>query len=585
MSTNRLDSSGSGVSTPEKSEFVELDMRPLFRAQMSWWREAILIGIIAAFLGAAILLLLRTLSPLTYEASTDIIRARVVSSVNLVETYRTTTDDATIGGVDDGARREALVNLVMSGAIADKVIAELGDLLTIEERDPATLIDMVSAEAPLGSDDRTISDLIRITVRANDPEKAAAIANAWSRHYVAHINSVYNQVPLEIVELVGQDLQEASAEYLAAQQAFEAFVANNQISDLQNQIDQKAALRTNYQEAQKALTASVVDRDRAARARLFGDLVTAQTDALYQVFNQQVQEKTQQLAQYYQSHDLAQRQLAQAQNLRRQIEEGATSPGAGTLLALHLLETQVYANVAGITLPTGLNIDLGETLTDSDTESATDVAALIAVLEQYSDQLSEEINVLSTQLLNGADYDFVDSYTPESLIVSASGQTISDTVQAGGQNELDTAIYARFSDLFKIGDLALRSETEQNNGDPATIGLVIDKLARELNSLQAALVGEQSRQQLLTQQRDQAWSTYDTLSSKVVELRLARTAANTEVRLGNLAVAPNEPIPGVSLISVTLGAGALGVIFALMLVTVAHLMNWRLWSFRRNNLV
>src|SRR5690606_6435097 len=118
---------------------------------------------------------------------------------------------------------------------------------------------------------RTNSDLIRITVRADDPHKAAAIASAWARHYVALVNSIYNQVPVEIVESVEHELQQASEEYEAAQKSLESFIAESRIKDLENQIARKTALLINYQVAERELISSTIQLDHATRLKLFTD--------------------------------------------------------------------------------------------------------------------------------------------------------------------------------------------------------------------------------------------------------------------------------------------------------------------------
>ena len=554
----------------------EVDLRRYREILGLWWREIVLLTLGTIIIAIGFVFGSRFIVPPVYETSADIIMSRVVSSVSLVESFRTTTEDMQTS-VNDSARREALVHLVKSGTIAEAVIAELGELLDEVERNPATLLEMIEAEAPTGTDSRTISALIRITVSADNPEKAAAIANAWARHYVSHINSVYNQVPVEIFQSVDSELEKVTAEYDVAQQALEKFVAGNRIAELQNLIDQKIALRTVYQEAQKTLVASLVDQDRVARTKLFTDLVSAQTEATYQVFNHQVQERLENLSQLYTARGLALRQLAQAQSLKQQIEASGDGSSAGTLLALELLKTQVYATIEGSSLPGGLTVDLGSLLTEGNTDQSADVDALIGALDQYVQQISGEINALSEQLLTGADYEFVDRYTAESLMISTAVTTETLTTLAGESNELAAAIYERYLDLFKVSEFARLAESGSGSVESPDITLLINDLTQDIQSLQATLAAEQSQELVLTQQRDLAWSTFDTLSNKVVELRLARTAANTEVRFGSPAVAPNEPVAKTSLITVTAIAGVAGLIFGIMMVVVAHLMDWRPW--------
>ena len=116
------------------------------------------------------------------------------------------------------------MGLVRSGAIAQAVINELGSSWTEEERVPAALLDRVEAELAPGPDARSPSDLIRIKVTADEPEKAAAIANAWSGYYVDAANAIYGQVPEAVIASVQNEQAETEQRYLDVQEALEAYI-------------------------------------------------------------------------------------------------------------------------------------------------------------------------------------------------------------------------------------------------------------------------------------------------------------------------------------------------------------------------
>ncbi|MFM7175485.1 MAG: hypothetical protein ACKO4U_20875 [Caldilinea sp.] len=98
----------------------------------------------------------------------------------------------------------------------------------------------------------------------------------------------------------------------------------------------------------------------------------------------------------------------------------------------------------------------------------------------------------------------------------------------------------------------------------------IDKLEQEIQALTAEREAKQARQLQLTQARDLAWSTYNTLSNKVAELALARTASNSEVRFGAPAVEPVAPVRGPSLVMSTALGGLVGLLAGGMLAFLAN---------------
>lgn len=558
--------------TSTNDDFVDIDIRQLFTVLLSWWRELLLASIIFAIAGAAFVLYTNITKPPVYETSADVIIARVTNDISLVDSFRTTSEEATLSE-SNNARRQALVFLVNSGAVAEKVAIELADILTKAERQPVVLLGMVSAQVPLAADGR-VSSLIRINVQADSPEKAQAIANSWARHYVNHINSVYNQVPVETYTSVEQQKEQAYAEYQKAQDAFVAFAQDNQLEALQNQIEQKSQLRANYLNAQTALTTAIVEQDRSARMKLFNDLVSTQNDVLYTVFAQNSQGKINHLAELYRLTTLTQRQLQQAQNLRQQIAT-STEPSSSDALALQLLKTQIYATVEGSSLPSALNITLETPNVPGGKNLLDEVDALIATLEAYNTQVQTEIATSSVQLLTGTGYSYLEQYAADRLAISTNAITQSATVENANASELSAAIYQRYYDLFSIGELAQLSQPGSNTEAATDLSVMIEKLNHEIELLQGQLTVEQAKQLFLTQQRDLQWKTFDTLSNKVVELQLARTAANTEVRFASEAVAPLSPQPGQNTLFIAVGAGVAGFALAMMAIYIANLLGMR----------
>jgi len=82
-------------------------------------------------------------------------------------------------------------------------------------------------------------------------------------------------------------------------------------------------------------------------------------------------------------------------------------------------------------------------------------------------------------------------------------------------------------------------------------------LQQEILQLQEQLEREQARQQELTQARDLAWETYQTLARKEAEVQVATQVTDTEVRFAVPAVEPKEPVAPKKKLNIAI-AGVLG---------------------------
>ena len=696
----------------------EIDLRKYFIVLVAWWREIALLALIGAVLAAGAVLVMRFLAGNTYEAATDVVIARVVSEVSFDERFRTTSSELQGAATSsDSARRTALANLVSSGAIAEAVIAELGDRLPIEQRIPANLLEQVTGKIGTGADNRTQADLIRISASAADPDLAAAIADAWAKYYVEQVNAVFGQVPGDVVASVESELSRTQAEYQAAQRTLEQFIATNQVNRLDrliaekqgiidklqegkqtsinNLVDEELSARQTLiatyiqaltqnqilafnkeQEAKRTLLARYIDaevenqllafdKERQARVGLFNQVVETQLNAANTVFTQEVEDRRNRLVQAYADRLRAQQLLASARTLQAQLVAGGDAAAKTTGLALLLLNAQMLpvpvaqsqpplaaatvaeaaatpmpplstdelanANQTSTTnLPANLQVNL-----DSLAALANDAAgqrasldALIGALTARVAELDRAIDAESAALFDGAGYAFLDPLNANNLLAALA---ISPTVGAGsGAAEdatLNSAIAARFADLYQAGGLnnlgdSLRDASEiaataaalypalfdlgalarlsdsaspenalmqagvaqsqqllQLQGLEALPGLstattaltaAIDQLETEIQTLTAQREAETARELQLTQARELAWNTFNTLSNKVVELNLARTAANSEVRLGAPAVAPVNPVRGQSLVMAAALGGVVGLLSGVMLAFVAN---------------
>lgn len=486
----------------------EIDLRQYVVVVVAWWREIILITGGLTLLAAALLWGWQSIQPSRYAASSDVVIARLTSRIVLDERI-TTSEESQQGGA--AAWRASLLQLAQSPAIAQAVIVDLQGQID-PDWTPRSLLDNVTVANPPGSDGRTLSDLIRITVTTVDPKQSALIANTWATHYVDHINQVYGQVPGDTLAGLQDELEGAFSIYLDAQTAYESYIAESRVDRLQRQITEKITLRSNVQ----------LGRDALLAATPLG---------ANQVISSSVQAELDHLTQLYSRRSMAQVQLSQARNLTTQLEQADPASSASNLLALQLLKAQVFAQPAvasGQPLAVDLSLDLPALNADA-AALATDARTLVTTLEAYLAWLDEQIAVASNTLSNEPN----------------------------------------FAHLEHIGGEAAAAET----GPAAALDSLEQRLAQldqEIQSLRSQLAAEQATERQLNRQRDLTWNAYDALSNKLAELNLARTSANSEVRIGAQAVAPAQPEPGQSLLLIVAAVAVAAFFFALVFVLVAH---------------
>ncbi|MCB0133321.1 MAG: hypothetical protein KDD78_20800, partial [Caldilineaceae bacterium] len=575
---------------------------------LSWWREILLITLLTALVAGVIYVILDNLEEPTYRASSSVIVARVTNNANFDDRFQTFSDETGGNAAINVSRRGALLGLVRTGAVAQAVVAELGDQLPPHLQEPAQLLEIIEAEVAPSADSRNPSDLIRIYATTKSPATAAAIANSWSTHYVQQVNDLFGQVPPEVIASVEGELVLSNESYQQAQRALETFIASSQAQTLNRQIREKQTLIDAMQAGRQTALAAILDQDQAARLTLFTDLVDAQVNSAQAVLVEQVEEQLTHLSQLHALRNQTRRALDQANALLAQIQEGGDAAVASNALALQLLKTQIFASTistltdrdatnltvdpttgqplagttgnistnrqSAIVLPGNLQLTAGSSdarLTAQAQEA--DVTALVTALNQYIDQLNQEIETLALALTGDGELAFLDKLSAQQLAISAPVEAATGATSTGATtatdagSDLGSAILRSYDELFGIGGLFLQSQ-RANPAEDATL-LAIAQLETDTQQLRAQLEAEKSREQQLTQQRDLAWSTYNTLSNKVVELNLERTAANSEVRLGSPAITPTKPVEGQSLTVVVILAAILGFLLGVFIAILA----------------
>jgi len=510
-----------------------------------------------------------TMAPV-YEAEAGVIIVKSGYEVTFEPKFRTLSEaDLARYGMDLASRRKALTALVESGEVASEVLAGLGSILDPEEQEVAALLKMVKAE--------TEGDMIKIKVRAKDPKKAAAIANAWGEAYEKYVNGVYSGMPQSLSDIQAQAAA-AKRDYEEAEAALIEFMADNRIDELNRQISEKQQIISSLQSGKQTAITTVINKELQARSQIISEYINtqvnnrliafrkeqeakstllssymdAETTARNAVFNKQVEAKLQTLSDYYTAKNKIERLLADAKSLREQIQAGSSSPSSATAnsLAIILLQTSAFTSWAN--LPVDLQVPM-EQLADLDAspqEQLRDLDTLISVLEAKREELQADINEQSRQLLNNEGYEF--------LLATPSGD-----------NPLSQAIKEKYPELFEMGDLTKLAESVASDnplvvaaseksrallqlegledvvaysriGEPMTVA--IDDLQDEINRLQGELEQENARKQELTAARDLAWETYNTLARKLAEVEIASQAMGTEVRFAVPAIEPEFPV-------------------------------------------
>jgi len=210
---------------------------------------------------------------------------------------------------------------------------------------------------------------------------------------------------------------------------------------------------------------------------------------------------------------------------------------------------------------------------------SSDVEGIIQGLETQLATLETAIADFNREWLRGERYDGLNASVPdESALVEAIRTQYPELFKGGVFSTIADAA-AQTSSLADMGQtqggdlLRLAGEETLTLSDQANAPMAeaLAQLESRLQTLQSQLEGENARNQQFVQQRDLTWDTFKALSTKQAELVLERAAANSEVRMGTPAVAPDRPVPGVSL---TLSVALAGVVGLLIAIFLAFLLEY-----------
>jgi succinoglycan biosynthesis transport protein ExoP len=338
----------------------EIDLREYIGVLIKHWKLIALTTFLAALSAGVV----SFLTPPTYEATAGVVVLKSEMEITFDPKIRTLTEEDL--GVNLEARRKAFAGLVKNGAIASQVIEELGDKLEEGEKEPARLLGMVEGEVE-GS-----SDLIQITVTANDSLKAADIANAWGRAYEQHVNAIYSGVP-ESYASVQSEVKGAKDEYRQVEEALTAFIADSRIDNLHRLITETQRIVNSLQSARELAVTTVVDEG--------------------------VEDRMQTLADYYATKRKMEQLLEDAKALRVQVQEGGEDGAATNSLALLMLKAESFSTSADLPGELQLQLEMGSGVNTGASAQQADAEALIAVLEDRIAGLEKAIEEESAALL------------------------------------------------------------------------------------------------------------------------------------------------------------------------------------------
>lgn len=517
----------------------EIDLRKYVFALAAWWREIILIAMLTAVMAAGYVLLTRFLSSPQYLASSSVAIIRTQSNINFDERFQTTVaqEDVTsnLRVIDYASRRAALLGLVVSGSVAQAVIDQLGDVLTEEdERMPAYWLsgDRVLAELLIREGSRNESDLIKISVQAGSAEKAAAVATAWAENYVAQINKLYGEVPVELVTSVEMELVQSQNSYDQSQQALEEFIAQNEIDRLNRQITEKREIIQSLQAGRQTAITTLVEQQLTAQRQIISAFIEAQTRNRLLAFNRE-QEAKRGIISALMDADSANRLRAfeaDQQARRRLFDQYVAAQTENQLLALEkeqsgraaLFASYVKAEIDNRLVAFQQEQNARSTLFSA--YASADSRSKVAVFNQ---QVEAKLQTLASY------YDRKQRY--ERLLSEAQGLWLQ--VSLGGQASVSTnhlALVLLKAQVFATsaplpGELQLRLD-ELNVGDitaadqakdvDALISVLRSRLAEvdRLILLQSRLVFNNEGYDLLDAQRPEADPLYESLQQKYAEL-------------------------------------------------------------------
>jgi len=530
----------------------EIDLRRYVEALVHQWRLVVILPLVAAVVAFAVS---SVMTP-TYEATARVVMLRSRAELSLGSQFESLTEEnVALGEAMQGQfnlertkrRLTSLADMVTNGTIAEQVSDELSELWAKDENEdegePSWLIDRVEGQV------LEESDTIKIVVTHSDPEKAAAIANAWAQAFEKRVNAIYSEAPYTPFADIHQQVEDARAEYEQAQGALVTFLAEeNRIGELERQIAEEEAAIAKLREGRQVDFAAVVDSQVAVQKRLFQNTVAAEVSDNLKVFERQRDELKHDFERASNRKRRLEDLLEEALVIQRQLDRGGEDSAATTGLSLLAFKSKVLGASEGLPFGT-LDLQMpsvdGLSPSTSAQSQAADLNGLIETLRKEIEDLDAELQAQAQALAQGESYQFLETLSPESLDVGQkpSAQALARMQEWGGLLPYGTML-----------DTGLAGE--------------IDRLENGVRQRKAEIARLSGRKTDLQQDRDLAWQAYNNLLSKEQELEIASAAEGSEVRFASPALPPRNPVSPKKLMNAAMGlalGGMLGVFGAFAL--------------------
>ena len=452
-----------------------------------WWREIILGPILVAAGGVALLLVIQVLLP-RYESSTHVAIIPTSTRVALDETIRTGSPAPSRSRAHEAwARQMALVGLVHNGSVAKAVSERLRGQMEEDEVTAARLLtqidtDLVTNEM-LTAQGLKHSDLIRITARSDNPEKAANLAGLWGEEYTLHVNRLYQQAPESVIRGIAAEERRSQEAYNVAQRNLETFLATSRLSELERRIEEKTLflqiLKDLWRKTAESRTAALM-RKREAQM------------AVSEVQGESLKESLKQLLAVERSLVLSKEN---AQGLLEQIEASEGLGAVSSWLPLLILKTDIYTSTAK--LPRTLDLDI------------SNAGAQMTAREQIKD-LEALVHGVGRQLEIIEDFIAQEAENLENFQF----KTIAPPAENGSRPEA----------LIPPSDM---------------LGII--ELEKDIRLLNAQREETERTYLDLVQNRDRLHSALQSLRNESLELLLTTASATAQVRLASQAVISRDP--------------------------------------------
>ncbi len=221
---------------PEQDLYFDdvIDLRRLVLTLMRYrnWIVALTFG------AALVALVVSFLMPPTYEAT-----ALAVMTPTQYKLQFDPRIETVINPVD--MQIDVYTGLATSDDVVQQVFAQLDPLPQAVEN-VADLRDMLDVTGKNG--------LLNFTVKAQTPQDASRVVNAWVQIFVKQANRVYGTNDSEQLAFFQAQLDDAAAALKRAEDALTQFVAQDRTSILQNQLSSLSQMQSDYLATQRSLT-------------------------------------------------------------------------------------------------------------------------------------------------------------------------------------------------------------------------------------------------------------------------------------------------------------------------------------------